>query len=147
MNRLFILVIILLTLSSSIFYQKYYTGQRVFSEKFPKEIFDYNQDTYIKINNAKGDIIVAIENISSNRVIQHSYIVSYDTYSFKNIPVGIYVAKYMWTDPNGRRRYEKDNSTMQFKVDEYGGYEITLKETPLGNLSQSSISESDFFNN
>ena len=127
--------------------QKYYTGQRVFSNRFPKEIRDFNQDTFIKIINSKGDIIVAIEDVIKKKVIQHSYILSYDTYSFKNIPVGTYVAKYMWTDSYGNRRYEKDNSTMQFKVDEYGGYEITLEETVLGNLSQSSISENDFFNN
>ena len=147
MKRIFFILVIICLCSSFTRYQKYYTGQRVFSNKFPEEIKDYNQDTFIKINNAKGDIIVAIEDVNRKRVIQHSYIISYDTYSFKNIPVGTYVAKYMWTDANGRRRYEKDNSTMQFKSDEYGGYEITLEETIMGNLSQSSISESDFFNN
>ena len=51
----------------------------------------------------------------------------------------------MWTDSYGKKRYEKDNSTMDFLKDQYGGYVITLTETPLGNLSQSGISENEFF--
>ena len=143
MKNIFFFLILLISFSS---FSQYYTGQRVFAEKFPQELKDYNQDTYIKVNNVKGDIIVAIEDINLNRVIQHSYILSYETYTFKNIPTGTYVAKYMWTDSNGNKRFEKDNSSMKFKKDEYGGYEITLEETVNGNLSQSSISENEFFN-
>ena len=124
---------------------QYYTGQKVFKDKFPSETKDYNQDTYIKIENASGDIIVAVENTYTGRVIQHAYITSRDTYKFKYIPVGTYVCKYMWTDSYGKKRYEKDNSTMDFLKDQYGGYVITLTETPLGNLSQSGISENEFF--
>ena len=52
----------------------------------------------------------------------------------------------MWTDPiTGRRMFEKDNSYMEFKPDEYGGYVITLQETQYGNLDQSRIDEDDFF--
>ena len=140
------ILIIFLFLYPLTFYGQYYTGQRVFSKKFPQEIKNSNQDTYIKINNVKGDIIVAVEDINSKRVIQHAYIKSYDVYSFKNIPVGTYVCKYMWTDSSGKAHYEKDNSTMKFGVNEIGGYEITLEETQFGNLSQSSISKDDFFN-
>ena len=143
MKNIFFYLILLISFSS---FSQYYTGQRVFAEKFPQELKDYNQDTYIKVNNVKGDIIVAIEDINLNRVIQHSYILSYQTYTFKNIPIGTYVAKYMWTDSNGNKRFEKDNSSMKFKKNEYGGYEITLEETVNGNLSQSSISENEFFN-
>ena len=143
MKNIFFILILLISFSS---FSQYYTGQRVFAEKFPQELKDYNQDTYIKVNNVKGDIIVAIEDINLNRVIQHSYILSYETYTFKNIPIGTYVAKYMWTDSNGNKRFEKDNSSMKFKKNEYGGYEITLEETVNGNLSQSSISENEFFN-
>ena len=143
MKNIFFLLILLISFSS---FSQYYTGQRVFAEKFPQELKDYNQDTYIKVNNVKGDIIVAIQDINLNKVIQHSYILSYQTYTFKNIPVGTYVAKYMWTDSNGNKRFEKDNSSMKFKKNEYGGYEITLEETVNGNLSQSSISENEFFN-
>ena len=124
---------------------QYYTGQKIFKDKFPSETKDYNQDTYIKIENSSGDIIVAVENTRTGRVIQHAYINSRDTYEFKYIPVGTYVCKYMWTDSYGKKRYEKDNSTMDFPKDQYGGYVITLTETPLGNLSQSGISENEFF--
>lgn len=34
---------------------------------------------------------------------------------------------------------------MEFKVDEYGGYVITLESTTNGNLTQSSIDENEFF--
>jgi hypothetical protein len=125
---------------------QYYTGQKIFSNKFPTEILDRSQDTYIKINNTSGDIIVAVENTRTGRVIQHAYITSHDTYTFNFIPVGDYVCKYMWTDSSGNRHYEKDVSKMSFDVDEYGGYEITLQETIYGNHEQSKISESDFFN-
>ncbi len=126
-------------------YAQYHTGQRVFKDKFPSEIKDSKQDTYIKIENSPGDIIVAVENTYTGRVIQHAYILSNDVYEFRNIPVGNYVCKYMWTDNNGRKRFQKDNSTMEFPKDQYGGYIIQLTQTPLGNLSQSSISENEFF--
>ena len=68
------------------------------------------------------------------------------TYKFKNIPVGTYVCNYMWTDSRGKRHFNKDNSTMPFKPNEVGGYVITMEKTVNGNLSQSSISEDEFFN-
>ena len=58
---------------------QYYTGQKVFVNKFPTEISDNKQDTYIQINNSDGDIIVAVEQFSSGRVIRHAYIKSNDT--------------------------------------------------------------------
>ena len=139
------LTIILFCLLTTNSYSQYYTGQKVFKDKFPTENKDYNQDTYIKIENASGDIIVAVENTYTGKVIQHAYINSKDIYEFKYIPVGNYVCKYMWTDITGKKRFEKDNSSMDFPKNQYGGYIITLTETPLGNLSQSGISESDFF--
>jgi hypothetical protein len=126
-------------------YSQYYTGQKVFKDKFPSEKKDYNQDTYLEIENDGGDIIVAVENTLTGRVIQHAYIKSRDTHKFTYIPIGVYVCKYMWTDNNGRKHFQKDNSTMQYKVNEVGGYVITLKETQFGNLSQSDIDESEFF--
>tara|TARA_B100001142_G_scaffold127925_1_gene129824 strand:- start:97 stop:540 length:444 start_codon:yes stop_codon:yes gene_type:complete len=137
--------IALFCLATTNCYSQYYTGQKVFKDKFPPETKDYNQDTYIKIENASNDIIVAVENTYTGKVIQHAYITSKDIYEFKYIPVGNYVCKYMWTDSNGKKHYEKDNSSMDFPKDQYGGYVITLTETPLGNLSQSGISESQFF--
>ena len=134
-------------LSNSVFAQ-YYTGQRVFSNKFPYETKDYKMETSIKIKNTSGDIIVAVENIYQNKVIQHAYIKAYDTYTFTNIPYGTYVCKYMWTDRYGKKHYEKDNSSMEFSyttTGDAGGYVITLQESINGNLSQSSISEEDFF--
>ena len=44
---------------------QYYTGQKVFANKFPNEIIDNSRDTYIQINNSIGDIIVALEQLSS----------------------------------------------------------------------------------
>ena len=126
-------------------YAQYYTGQKVFKDKFPSETKDYNQDTYIKIENDGGDIIVAVENTRTGRVIQHAYIKSRDTHKFEHIPVGVYVCKYMWKDNNGRKHFQKDDSTMDFPKDQYGGYVITLEETQFGNLSQSGISENEFF--
>jgi hypothetical protein len=135
----------LICLATTNCYSQYYTGQKVFKDKFPSEIKDYNQDTYLKIENSGDDIIVAVENTRTGKVIQHAYINSSDTYEFKYIPVGSYVCKYMWTDKNGRKHFQKDNSTMQYGVDEVGGYVITLKETQFGNLSQSDINENEFF--
>ena len=135
----------LICLATTNCHAQYYTGQKVFKDKFPSETKDYNQDTYLKIENDGGDIIVAIENTRTGRVIQHAYINSRDTYEFKYIPVGSFVCKYMWTDNNGRKHFQKDNSTMNYGVDEVGGYVITLEETQFGNLSQTNINESEFF--
>lgn len=129
-----------------VFQSSYYTGQKVFSSRFPSEVFDYSRDTWIRIINSETDIIVAVENVNSGKVIRHAYINGGDVYTFKAIPVGTYVCKYMWTGRDGRRHYEKDNQTMTYKSNEIGGYEITLTETTYGNLSQSTISEDDFFN-
>jgi len=126
---------------------QYATGDRVFRSKFPAEVRDYAQDTYVRIENSSDDIIVAVENVFTGKVIQHAYILARDTYDFRHIPVGTYVCKYMWTDSFGKRRFEKDNQTMTFQVDEVGGYVITLTETVYGNLSQSAIDEDDFFDN
>ena len=52
----------------------------------------------------------------------------------------------MWTDSRGKRHFNKDNSTMPFKPNEVGGYVITMQKTVNGNLTQSSISEDEFFN-
>ena len=135
----------LICLATTNCHAQYYTGQKVFKDKFPSETKDYNQDTYLKIENDGGDIIVAIENTRTGRVIQHAYINSRDTYEFKYIPVGSFVCKYMWTDNNGRKHFQKDNSIMNYGVDEVGGYVITLEETQFGNLSQTNINESEFF--
>ncbi len=141
------LIILMLCASQSTAFSQYYTGQRVFSSKFPAETKDYDRDNYVKIENSSGDIIVAIENVRTGKTIQHAYILSMDDYQFKYIPVGSYVCKYMWTDPvTGKRMFEKDNSYMEFKPNEYGGYVITMQETVYGNLDQSRIDEEDFFN-
>ena len=125
-----------------------YTGQRIYSSKFPSEIKDSEQDTYIKINNSCYDcynIVVAIEDFYRNRVIQHAFIKKGSNYSFKNLPVGTYFCKYLWTDEYGKKHYQKDNSKMQYKLDEVGGYEIILEKTQHGNLTKSTIDEDDFF--
>ena len=145
-NSVFYLLLIFCLTSSFDGLAQYHTGQRVFSSKFPTEKKDYSQDTYVKIENSSGDIIVAVEDVRLGKTIQHAYILSFDTYEFKNIPVGKYCCKYMWTDPiTGKRLFQKDNSLMEFKVDEYGGYVITLESTTNGNLTQSSIDENEFF--
>jgi len=125
---------------------QYYTGQKVFVNKFPTEISDNTQDTYIQINNSDGDIIVAVEQFSSGRVIRHAYIKSNESYKFKNIPVGSFICKYMWTDRYGNKHFNKDDQSMQFKANEVGGYVITMEKSVSGNLTQSGISEADFFN-
>lgn len=64
------------------------------------------------------------------------------------ISLMVNVCKYMWTDKNGNKHFEKDNSTMEFSYStsgDAGGYVITLQQTISGNLSQSSISENEFF--
>ena len=125
---------------------QYYTGQKVFVNKFPTEISDNKQDTYIQINNSDGDIIVAVEQFSSGRVIRHAYIKSNDSYKFKNIPVGSFICKYMWTDRYGNKHFNKDDESMQFNTNEVGGYIIKMEKSVGGNLTQSGISEADFFN-
>ena len=145
MKKLLLLVLMIPILGMS---QNYYTGQRVYSSKFPSETKDYTQDTYLKIDNTCSgcnDIIVAIENIYQGKVIQHAYINSGDSYSFNDIPVGSYVCKYMWTDNLGRQHFEKDVATITYKTKEYGGYVITMQKTVSGNLNQVGISEDNFF--
>ena len=126
---------------------QYYTGQKVFASKFPSEIFDVKMDTYLKIVNSDQDLIVAIENVSTGKVIRHAYINSEEAYEFKNIPVGSYVCKYMWTDKfSGKKQYNKDDQFLEYEENQYGGYVITMEGSVNGNLSQSKISENDFFN-
>tara|TARA_B100001059_G_C17795325_1_gene562675 strand:+ start:1205 stop:1639 length:435 start_codon:yes stop_codon:yes gene_type:complete len=141
---------ILLTVSLIIFSftisAQYYTGQKVFASKFPQESVDLSMDTYLQINNSNIDMIVAIENVRTGKVIQHAYINSEDTYKFKNIPVGKFVCKYMWTDKFGNKNFQKDDAVLEYKENEYGGYVITMQKSVVGNLTQSSISENDFFN-
>ena len=126
---------------------QYYTGQKVFASKFPPEVFDIKMDTYLKIVNSDQDLIVAIENVSTGKVIRHAYINLKEAYEFKNIPVGSYVCKYMWTDKfSGKKQYNKDDQFLEYEENQYGGYIITMEGSVNGNLSQSEISENDFFN-
>ena len=90
MNLKYTLLLIFSVSFSSVNAQ-YYTGQKVFSNKFPSEKIDYSQDTYLKIDNSCNgcnDIIVAIENIYTRKVIRHAYINSGDIFDFNYIPVG-----------------------------------------------------------
>lgn len=146
MNFLKLLSAGLFLMLNTLTYGQYYTGQKVFVNRFPPEIVDLTQDTYIEIKNAEGDIIVAVENINTNTVIQHAYIKSNDTFNFKNIPIGTYVCKYMWTDNLGKHRYVKDDANMVFKYNEVGGFQIIMQKSVSGNLSQTGISENEFFN-
>ena len=75
-NLIYIVLFIPLVLSS-----QYYTGQKVFKSKFPPEIKDSSQDTYIEIINSNTDIIVAVRNVRSDRVIQHAYIKARQSYN------------------------------------------------------------------
>ena len=127
-------------------FSQYYTGQRVFSEKFPAEVNDKNQDTYIQIKNSNTDIIVAVKDLSKGVVIQHAYIKAKGNYKFINIPVGSYTCMYMWTDLSGKRHYNIDNKSMDFPINQIGGYVITMQKSVVGNLTQSAIDEDDFFN-
>lgn len=147
MNLKFILLLIFSASFLTVDAQ-YYTGQKVFSNKFPYEKIDYSQDTYLKIDNScRGcnDIIVAIENVYSGRVIRHAYINSGDIFDFNYIPVGTYICKYMWTDRYGQKSYQKDDSSFSYGANQIGGYIIKLEQTQFGNLSQSSIDEDEFF--
>ena len=51
------------------------TQVNVFS-RFPSEVKDYSQDTYIHVENSSDDMIVAVENVSTGKVIQHAYILA-----------------------------------------------------------------------
>ena len=127
-------------------FSQYYTGQRVFAKKFPVEVDDKNQDTYIHIKNSNTDIIVAVKDLTKGVVIQHAYINAKGNYKFTNIPVGTYVCMYMWTDLLGKRHYNIDDKSMAFLTNQIGGYVITMQKSVAGNLSQSPIDEEDFFN-
>ena len=104
MKNLFFTITLFVSFST---FSQYYTGQRVFSNKFPTEISDIKQDTYILIKNSNTDIIVAVKDLSRGFVIQHAYIKAQDNYKFTNIPVGKYVCMYMWTDSLGKRHQTK----------------------------------------
>ena len=54
----------------------YYNGQKVFANKFPIEISESSQHSYIKINYSDSDTTNAIEKFKSDRVIQHVYMKS-----------------------------------------------------------------------
>ena len=138
----------LILLQTTNCHAQYYTGQKVFKDKFPSEIKDFNQDTYIRIDNTCYgcvNIIVAVESIGLNKVIQHAYISAGDAHYFKYIPVGTYICKYMWTDSNGRKHYEQDEKSLSFGYDQYGGYVITMQKTTSGNLEQEDITANEFF--
>lgn len=126
-------------------FSQYLTGQKVFAKKFQEEVYDKSQDTYIQIKNSNTDIIVAVKDLSKDKVIQHAYINAKDNYKFINIPVGTYVCMYMWTDLLGKRHYNIDDKSMDFPINQIGGYVITMQKSIAGNLSQSAIKEEDFF--
>ena len=128
-------------------FSQYFTGQRVFEDKFPVERIDKDRSSYLLIKNSDQDIIVALKDVNRDVVIQHAYIKARGNYKFKNIPIGKYVCMYMWTDRLGKRHYSIDDQYMDFpeEVTSYAYYEITMEKSIGGNLSQTSIDEEDFF--
>lgn len=141
-----IIVLLLIPLFSV---SQYYTGQKVFQDKFPTELVDINRSSYLLVKNSNQDIVVALKDVNKNIVIQHAYIKAEENYKFKNIPLGKYVCMYMWTDSFGKRHFSIDDKYMDFPEEKtsYAYYEITMEKSVGGNLSQSSINEEDFFNN
>ena len=133
---------------SFVSFGQYYTGQRVFVDKFPVESLDSDRSSYLLIKNSNLDIIVALKDVNKNKVIQHAYIKAEDDYKFTNIPLGKYVCMYMWTDYSGKSHYSIDDKYLDFpeEISSYAYYEITMEKSVAGNLTQSSIDESDFFN-
>jgi len=94
----------------------YYTGQKVFANKFPIEISESYHDSYIQINYFDIETVDGIEKFKSCRVIQHACIKSNDSYKFKGIPTSEYLCKYMWTDLNVNKCFNKNNKSVQFNV-------------------------------
>lgn len=141
--------IILLLLIPLFSVSQYYTGQKVFQDKFPTELADKNRSSYLLVKNSNQDIVVALKDVNKDIVIQHAYIKAEENYKFKNIPLGKYVCMYMWTDSLGKRHFSIDDKYMDFPEEKtsYAYYEITMEKSVGGNLSQSSINEEDFFNN
>ena len=145
MKKLLFTLVLLISFTS---FSQYYTGQRVFADKFPPESLDSNRSSYLLIKNSNLDIIVALKDVNNDKVIQHAYINAEDNYKFTNIPLGKYVCMYMWTDSSGNRNYSIDDKYLDFpeEISNYAYYEITMEKSVIGNLTQSSIDEQDFFN-
>lgn len=105
----------------------YYTEQKVSANKFPIEISENPLDSYVQINCSESDTIDAIEKFKSGRVIQHAYIKSNDSYKSKGIPTSECPCKYMWTDRNVNKYFNKDNKSVQFNVNKAGALLLQWK--------------------
>lgn len=86
---LFILIV-----SNYVFAQRPFTGEKIFSNKFPLEQINRVSFSSLTVSNTINDDIIVILRDGARHYISHVYIRAKDSFTFENLPVGHFVYQY-----------------------------------------------------
>ena len=142
------------------------SGYSPYNSYFGKGIYNNSADNYIKVTAPISyHIVFLLKDVYSKRTIRNEFIRKGSTFDLTGIPYGTYEFSYFsgddWSDEqemkNGEikggftknksfSKSEQYKDRMEFRSDQYGGYEIKLISTVSGNLSTQTSNEDEFFN-
>ena len=142
------------------------SGYSPYDSYFGKGVYNNSADNYIKVTAPISyHIVFLLKDVYSKRTIRNEFIRKGSTFDLTGIPYGTYEFSYFsgddWSDQqemkNGEikggftmnksfSKSQQYKDRMEFKSDQYGGYEIQLISTVSGNLSTQTSNEDEFFN-
>ena len=142
------------------------SGYSPYDSYFGKGVYNNSADNYIKVTAPISyHIVFLLKDVYSKRTIRNEFIRKGSTFNLTGIPYGTYEFSYFsgddWSDQqemkNGEikggftknksfSKSEQYKDRMEFRSDEYGGYEIELISTVSGNLSTQTSNEDESFN-
>ena len=77
-----------------IFAQRPFTGDKIFSDKYPLEQINTVSFSSLTVSNTITDDVIVTLRDGGRHYISHVYIRAKESYTFKNLPVGHFVYQY-----------------------------------------------------
>jgi hypothetical protein len=88
------LFLFILIVGNYVFAQRPFTGEKIFSDKFPSEQINRVSFSSLTVSNTINDDIIVTLRAGERNYISHVYIRAKESFTFKNLPVGHFVYQY-----------------------------------------------------
>lgn len=86
--------LLIFVVSNYVLAQRPFTGEKIFSNKFPAEQINTVSFSSLVVSNTISDDIIVTLRDGGRHYISHVYIRANETYTFENLPVGHFVYQY-----------------------------------------------------
>ena len=86
--------LLILVVSNYVLAQRPFTGEKIFSNKFPAEQINTVSFSSLVVSNTISDDIIVTLRDGGRHYISHVYIRANEAYTFENLPVGHFVYQY-----------------------------------------------------